>query len=317
MTSLLSPLVSAILPILSIAVVGFALSKTRSIDADPLATVSIYVLLPALVFYSLATSEITAGTAVSFVAGAIVFTLAIAAIAEAFGRVVPHSEPALDGLVLSTTFPNVGNFGIPFMVFAFGALGRSAAVLFVIGQSVLMYTLGVYVASRQGTVSWREPVENILRLPMLYATVAGILVRYFDVVPPTESAIMQTVQLTGDAAIPVMLLLLGIELADVEQSKAFKQVIPGVGLKLLVAPILAFGIALALGLSGTVGRVFVLEAAMPTAVTPLALAIEFGTVDEELTTAEYVGTAILVSTLVGIVSLTALLLLLTSGMSPI
>lgn len=186
MTSLLSPLMSAILPILSIAVVGYALSKTRSIDAEPLATVSIYVLLPALVFYSLATSEITAATTVTFIVGAMVFTVAIAAVAEGIGRAGNNSDPALNGLVLSSSFPNVGNFGIPFMVFAFGTLGRSAAVLFVIGQAVLMYTMGVYVASREGTASWHKPVMNIFRLPMLYATVAGVLIRYFDVVPPLD-----------------------------------------------------------------------------------------------------------------------------------
>lgn len=128
---------------------------------------------------------------------------------------------------------------------------------------------------------------------------------------------MQTVELTGNASIPVMLLLLGIELASVEKSEAFRQVLPGAALKLVAAPILAIGITLGLGLSGTVGRVFVLQAAMPTAITPLALAIEFGNPDNQLTTAEYVGTTILVTTLLSIVSLTGYLLFLTSGLSPI
>lgn len=317
MTSILSPMVSAILPILAIAAVGYLLSVLRPIDTEPLAAVSIYVLLPALVFYSLATSEITAETTAIFFAGIALFTGLMAVLAELTGRAITHSEPALNGLVLSTSFPNAGNFGIPFMIFAFGAVGRSAAVLFLIGQSVFMYTFGVYVASRGGSISPRAIVERVLKLPLLYATVGALVVRYFGVVPPTGSTVMETIRLTGDAAIPVMLLLLGIELANVENVVALRRVVPGVTLKLLLAPVLAVGIALAIGLTGTVGRVFILEAAMPTAITPLALAVEFGSTDQEFTTAEYIGTTILVSTILSILTLSGLLLLLTSSISPV
>lgn len=317
MTSILTPMASAILPVLSIAAVGYVISRLRPIEAEPLATVSIYVLLPALVFYSLATSDITAETAAVFIAGVIVFTVGMAGFAEGVGRVVPHSEPALDGLVLTSSFPNVGNYGIPFMVFAFGAVGRSAAVLFVIGQSVVMYTFGVYVASRGGATSVRGTLVRIVRLPLLYATITGIFVRTLGIVPPTESTVMQTVRLTGDAAIPIMLLLLGIELANVEKMTALRRVIPGVTLKLLVAPVAAAGIALVLGLSGTVGRVFVLEAAMPTAITPLALTIQFGNAEQQFTATDYVGTAVLVTTLASIVTLSGLLLFVTASGSPI
>lgn len=310
-------MVSAILPILAIAVVGYLLSMTRPVDAEPLATVSIYVLLPALVFYSLATSEITAETTTIYFVGVTLFTGFMASVAELTGRVVPHSESALDGLVLSSSFPNVGNFGIPFMVFAFGAVGRSAAVLFVIGQSVFMYSFGVYVASRGEAISARAILDRVLKLPLLYATVGGLLARYLGLVPPTGSTVMETIRLTGDAAIPVMLLLLGIELANVENVIALRRVVPGVTLKLLLAPVLAIGIALAIGLTGTVGRVFVLETAMPTAITPLALAIEFGNADREFTAAEYVGTTVLVSTVLSVLTLSGFLVLLTSSSSPI
>ncbi len=310
-------MVSAILPILAIAVVGYLLSRTRPVDAEPLATVSIYVLLPALVFYSLATSEITAETTALFLIGVALFTGSIAAVAELTGRVVPHSDSALDGLVLSTSFPNVGNFGIPFMMFAFGAVGRSAAVLFVIGQSVFMYTFGVYVASRGEAISARSILGRISKLPLLYATAGGLLARYLDIVPPVGSTAMETIRLTGDAAIPVMLLLLGIELANVENVISLRRVAPGVLLKLLLAPVLAIGIALAIGLTGTVGRVFVLESAMPTAVTPLALAIEFGNADRGFTAAEYIGTTVLISSILSVITLTGFLVLLTSPISPI
>lgn len=79
--------------------------------------------------------------------------------------------------------------------------------------------------------------------------------------------------------------------------RAVRRVLPTVGVKLFVAPLLAAGIVLLIGLGDLVaGRVFVVLAAGPVAATPLVLTIEF--VDEsadELSAADYVGTVILVT----------------------
>ncbi|MFB6198882.1 MAG: AEC family transporter, partial [Halobacteriaceae archaeon] len=83
-------------------------------------------------------------------------------------------------------------------------------------------------------------------------------------------------------------------------------------LKLIVAPIIAAGIVLGIGfVNSTVGRVFVLEAAMPSAITPLILTIEFGSASGEAP--EFVSTTILVSTLLSLGSLTLLITILRSG----
>jgi predicted permease len=313
----LSVLGSAILPVLSIAVVGYLLSRALSIETDAIATVSIYVLLPALVFDSLATSEIAGGTVAVFLLGTMLFSLAMAVLGEGVGRTVSTDGGAVDATVMTGAFPNVGNYGIPFMAFAFGAVGRSAAVLFVVGQSLVMYTLGVYVASRGAAASARTAVIRILKLPLLYATVAGLVVQAINAVPPTDSTAMETIGLVGDAAIPLMLLLLGMELANMGEVGPLRRVLPGSVLKLFVAPLVAAAIGLALGLSGTIGRVFVLEAAMPTAITPLALSVEFGRGSRGLHATESLASAIRLTTLASVLTLTALLALITSGWSPI
>jgi predicted permease len=48
--SLLSIFAGSVLPIVTIAAVGFTLGRVRSIAVEPLNTVTIYVLTPALVF---------------------------------------------------------------------------------------------------------------------------------------------------------------------------------------------------------------------------------------------------------------------------
>lgn len=317
MSGLLSVMGSAILPVLSIAGIGYVLARVKPIETDALATISIYVLLPALVFYSLSTSTIAGGTIVGFLLGTVVFTVGMAGLSEGVGRTVADSGGIIDGTVMTGVFPNSGNYGIPFMAFAFGAVGRSAAVLFLVGQSLVMYTLGVYVAARGSDVSYRVALNQILRLPLLYATVVALLARWLGTVPATDTTFMRTVELVGNAAIPVMILILGMELAYVGEVRSFARVVPGATLKLLVAPVVAGAIALAFGLSGTIGRVFVLEAAMPTAVTPVALTIEFGSGTRGDEASEYIASAVLVTTLASVITLSMLLAFLTSGWSPI
>ncbi|MFD1586056.1 AEC family transporter [Halorientalis brevis] len=311
--SLLSVLTSAVLPVVAVAGVGYVLGSVRDVNVEPLSTVTIFVLAPALVFYSLLTTPISGSTVARLFGGVVAFTVAIVAIAEGAGRFLGEREPILGAFVLTSTFSNAGNYGIPLSAFAFGALGRSTAVLYIAVQSVLMYTVGVYVASRGQAASMRGALGKVFRLPLVYAVVAAGVVRAFDLAPPTDTAAMETIRLTGEAAIPVMLLMLGIQLAGPVGGATVRRVAPATVLKLLVAPIVALGVALGVGLTGTVGRVFVLECAMPAAVTPLMLTIEFGDGAREFSAADYVSTTILVSTLGSLVTLTALIAVLQSG----
>ena len=311
--SLLEALTSAILPVLAIAAVGYLLGAYRDISVDPLATVTIYVLMPALVFHSIATTPIEGATALALIAGVGVFTLVMVLLGEGLGRGLGEREPILGALVLAVTFPNAGNFGIPLAEFAFGSVGRDTAVLFIVGQNVMMYTLGVYVASRGEAGTVLDAASTVFKIPLVYAVVAGLLVRWLDLVPAADSAAMRTIQLTGDAAIPVMLLLLGLQLSTQRHGAAISRVLAPVSAKLLVAPLVGLGVALFFGLDGTVGKVFVLACAMPAAITPLMLAIEFGEEREGLTAAGYVSSAIFISTLASIVTLTFLIWVLQAG----
>ncbi|USZ67190.1 AEC family transporter [Halorussus salilacus] len=310
--SLVSALTTAILPVLSVAAVGFLLGRVRDVDVDALGTITIYVLTPALVFYSLATSSLSGGLAARLVAGVAGFTLAMVALSEGVGRLLGETEPVLGSLVLSSSFPNAGNYGIPLAAFAFGAVGRSTAVLFIAVQSVLMYTVGVYLASRGEEITTRAAVTEVFKLPLVYAVLAAGLARWFGVVPPTDIAAMETLRLVGDSAIPVMLLTLGIQLANTRHGASLSRVAVSNGLKLVVAPVVAVGVALAVGLpeDPTVARVFVLECAMPAAVTPLILSIEYDEGAEGLTGPEYISTAIFASTLASVVTLTTLIAVL-------
>lgn len=329
--SIVSVFVTAILPVMVVAGAGAIIGGLTETDTGPLNTITLYVLLPSLIFHSLVTTSIPIGTALKVGAGVGLYTLVMISLAVVITRVRGHGRNAVSALVLGSTFTNAANYAIPVAAFAFGPVGRSAAVLFVIAQNVMMYTVGVYVASRSQSAS-RAAASEIFRLPLMYAVVVAILAKWVGFVP--TGTVLETVRFTGEAAIPVMLLILGIELAGAQRSAVSAVRTPTI-LKLLVAPVVGVGIALSLSFdTPVVARTFVLGCAAPTAIMPLVLAIKYSNTDATGKTdadtegdagsvtdtggisvplPQYVGAAVFLSTLGSIPTLTVLIWVLQSG----
>jgi predicted permease len=109
------------------------------------------------------------------------------------------------------------------------------------------------------------------------------------------------VSLLSNAAIPSMLVLLGMQLVNIRLDGHVKPLLLSGTMRLLVAPALAYLLARSLGMSGPAYQAVVLEAAMPAAVLTTILATEF---DAEPT---FVTTAVLITTLLSPLTLTPLL----------
>jgi hypothetical protein len=313
--SLVSVFATAILPIVAVGGVGYLLGRVRDIETDALNTVVVYVLAPALVFHSLATTTLAQSTLARITVAILVFHVLAIALAEAAGRLFGASETALAALTLVIAFPNTGNYGVPVSSFAFGDTGRATAVVYLSVQAALIYTVGVFLASRGSAESRFAGVRQVFRVPLVYAVAAALLARALGVVPPVDSTAMSTLQLVGDSAIPVMLLLLGIQLARTNVASTLSSVSGVVGLKMVVAPVIAVGVALLVGFSDpAVARTFVLESAMPSAVTPLILVGEFAEGEVAgVPVTEFVSTAIFATTVVSVLTLTVLIAVLESG----
>jgi len=311
--ALLGVFASAVAPPLAIAGTGYLLGRWHEIDVKPLSTVTIYLLLPALVFHSLVTMPIAGDTVVSMVAAMTAFTAGIAIAAAIVGRLAGETGSVLSGATLAAAFPNVGNFGIPVATFAFGDVGRTTAVVFVLVQTVLIYTVGVYFLSKSGDdVGQSIAIRRVLTLPVTYAMLAAGAALALGVVPPEGGSTMRTMKMMGDASIPLFLIILGLQISNMSPGRTVRRVLPTVGVKLLVAPVVAGAVALATGIADLeAGRAFVVLASGPAAVTPLVLTIEF--TDERPegpSAADYVGTVIVV-TIVGSLPVVSGLLLLS------
>ncbi len=294
-----------ILPIF--IVVGLAALIDYKFEVNPhaLSRLLVYLFTPALVFYSLAFMDIQADEAVQLMIATIVISLLMAALSYGAARILGYERQIESAFILSVTLINTGNYGIPLNRLAFGEDGEARAVLCYVASAIVVNSFGVFVASR-GSVSTRDALLNMFRVPLPYAAALGLIVNATNFNLP--GPLTDSVELAGEAAIPGMLAVLGIQLSRTLQNggvqKRLRPVLLASGLRLLVAPAIAVGIAIVFGLAGVARQVFIVEMGTPTAVMAGVLAIEFGS------DAEHVTATILISTLASIITLSVLLSLL-------
>lgn len=128
---------------------------------------------------------------------------------------------------------------------------------------------------------------------------------------------MKTLRLIGDSSIPVILLIPGAQLAGANPGSAPSEVGVIAVLKMVVASATAIGVVLIAGFGGpTIAWTFVLKSAMPAAVTPLILVVEFGNASgagSATLLVEFVSVTVFATTLPNVPALSVLIYLLNHG----
>jgi malate permease and related proteins len=261
-----------IAPVMIVAGVGYIVGKRLQIDPRTLGQLIFNIFSPALVFYSLYDSKIGGselGTLLLLIA---LFQVIMAVLSYLLMKLYRVGKVERSSVMLSSFCLNAGNYGLSIASFAFGEAVLARAVVVYVGNTILNYTLGVFVAS-SGHQSPRSALRTILRVPAFYATIAAFLLRGFNLeLPPM---LLRSVMVLKDAAIPSMLVLLGLQLSQSLQMSHWRLVGSGVVLKLLIAPLLGTGLALIFHLNGVEAVAFILMTSMPTAVLTLVLAKEY------------------------------------------
>jgi predicted permease len=203
-------------------------------------------------------------------------------------------------LIVASVFVNGANYGLAATKFAFGEQALARAMVYFVFNVLALYTVGILIAS-MGRLSWRDSLRKILTLPAFYALIAAGVVRYLDC--PIPLSVNRAVTLLSDAAIPMMLAVLGLQIAEARAWPRGSMKLIGVAtfLQLVIAPLAALLLAYCVGLTGPARQAAVLQASMPTAVITTILAIEY-----ELDAQMVTGTVIL-TTLLSPLTLTPLI----------
>jgi predicted permease len=213
-------------------------------------------------------------------------------------RLLRFERSTMMALLITVMFANAGNFGLSLNLFAFGEDAVAYASIYFVTSAFLVYTLGVVLAS-WGHSDIKTALIGVFKVPVIYAVIFALIYNWLDWQLPLP--VERTVNLLSEAAIPVMIVLLGIQLYNAKISRDIFKVGLSNFLRLVAAPILAIGLVSLFRLEGAAYQAGVIESAVPTAVLTTVLATEY-----DLDPA-FVTTTVVTSTLLSPLTLTPLL----------
>jgi predicted permease len=300
-----------LLPILVVVASGYLLQRRLELDLQSVNRLSLYLLSPALIFSSLVQSRIEVTETVHIGAFMTLFVISIGAVTWLVAILLRLDSIDRAAMMLCVMFMNAGNYGLPAARFAFGQEGFDRAVLFFVVQAILAQTLAIYIAGA-GHGDRRGGLVQLLKMPQIYAVLAALAVRFGGVrLDPTGEGILNDVfrgvALVGDAAVPLLLVILGLQLAETGRISEGPKVALAAVLRLGLSVPLAVGLSYLLNLDELSTKLAVMLSSMPTAVNVTILAIEFNV------RPRFVSSAVVVSTAVSVFTLTLILVLLGVG----
>lgn len=295
---MLQILLADIVPVFAIAGAGYVLARHVGTSVKTLSHVVFYVALPCLAFRMLVSSQQS-----PFEFGRIGLLVVLIATAMAVVGYLLATCARLNGVerrafLLVVMFSNTGNYGLPVVQFAFGDAALAyGTIVFLIG-SVLTYTVGGFVAAG-ARANARQAFMRVLRMPALYGVALAFVVLATG--RPAPDVVMRPVTLLGDAALPMMILVLGMQLERTTRPAQPGVVALAVVASLIIAPIISFGLTALFGIHGPARQALITMASMPTAVATTILALEFDLAPD------FVTSTVFVSTIVSPVTLTLLI----------
>ena len=298
---MLDVFLTVILPTFLVAAIGAALQRWRALGVAEMGAVAMYLLSPALVLNGLLNSELPVEISLRVVAAAFVALLLMLGLSFVLSVLARHPRSLQSGYTLATGFPNSGNMGIPIAFLAFGEEGLAVAIIIFVVQGSLSWPVGIYVAAR-GRAHGLDPFIAAAKVPTIYAVPLALVIRAADWDLPI--AIASPIEMLAAATIPVMLIVLGFQLSEGIDWARWRSLASSAVLRLTISAGMAYGVTTVLGLDGVAQQTVIIVSAMPTAVFTTILATEF---DAE---PKFVTSAVVVSTLASVGTLTVLITLL-------
>lgn len=312
-------IISAVIPSFAIALAGFWLGKMdrrRELNQKSISNLVYYFLIPALIFSSTHKRVFDPAEFALLLVSAIAMIILMVPLALMLKR---QAGIERNGFILPVIFMNTGNISLPIALLMFGNEGLSKSIIFHIANIFVLYSAGVFL------VSGRTDLKQFMKIPALYAMVAGVAVATLDLPVALKPGLHFVGKLTvilGYGAIPLLIVNLGYSMSDIRLD-TLKTGIAGGMLRLACGPLLGFGLVYLWRFTGwspvdptldplvwlgyrTSEAIIILNASMPGPVMAYLLNLKYDNCPEQSAAMVAVGT------LGGIVTIPLVLKLISS-----
>ena len=271
-------------------------------DIDPLNKIVMYILMPCMIFSALYSADMSLLPTLGILPFVILTgSIGSGVISYIVLKRLHYDDKKIWSVLVTVMIANTAFMGYPVNLGVYGHPGFLRAIFCDLATTCMFLLLSfVLVLKFGGTV--KRAFREILLFPPLWAVVLGISFNLLNI--PIGPVLDKTVNYLADGAIPLIMISLGlsIELGGLARSKAM--VIFTSIVKLGVFPLIALIVVSLLGLTGLQHDVGIIEAAMPSGMLSLLLAITYK-LDYELT-----SDCILINTVISLITLPIIMTLL-------
>jgi predicted permease len=262
-----------LLPDFLLILSGFLICRHTALDRgiwEAAERLVYYLLFPVLLFQSILRSPLQPAQTLGLAAVAVGTTVVGIGLASALAR-APGVAPRLHASGAQVAFRFNSFIALALSERLAGAQGLAWMALLIALCVPLCNVAAVWPLARQGGHAYHR---ELMRNPLIIATVAGLVGNLAGLRLP--EAVATTLQRIGLAALPLGLMAAGAGLQFGRLRAAPGLAAALLGIRHLVLPAVAIGLALAVGLQGPQAAVVVAFAALPTASSAYVLAARMG-----------------------------------------
>ncbi|MDJ0752179.1 MAG: AEC family transporter [Ardenticatenaceae bacterium] len=307
------PILTIILPIFTIALLGYLFAWSGFFKAEQISGIAKYVFnlaIPVLLFNAMSTIELPERIEWAFFLsyyGAVFFNFVLGSwIGRRFFRL---DRPGQAMIGLGSAYSNMVLIGLPVIAAGLGDEALLPMFLLISVHSAILFTSATVMAESGGTKgqNWTrivgQAVRKILRNPIIIGLFSGLIFNQLSFTLP--EVLIDTIELIRGSALPCALFVMGASLSRYRLAGQFSRAAAIIIIKMGLMPLLVFFLArTVLDISPLWTAVAVIAAGLPVGVNVAVFAINYQAAVAPVTT------AVLISTLLSIGSLTVLLTLL-------
>ena len=253
---------------------GWLCARRLSIDPRPIATLLIYIVAPLTFFRGLTLGGPTPGY--------LLLTLGLFATASllaiAVGRLARPLFPPQEAAVLafSAGTGNTGYFGLPIAMVLLPPEGVTQYLFCLLGITLYEFTVGFYLSAR-GQFSVRQSLAKIVRLPLVYAFLAALLVSGLGLTVP--AAVMAGLDVFPSTYTLLGMMIIGMTLGRVSIREIDMRfigacVVVRYGLWPLLAGVAVLALQATLGIAPELALALLLVGVVPMAANVVVVAME-------------------------------------------
>jgi len=210
--------------------------------------------LPAIIFYSLTSTNISIELFLRFSYYITLYVLIFAVIGVIILKILNKD---IYRLLPPLILPNTGNMGMPLCLFAYGKLGLAIATAATAMILVFHFSVNILLASKKFSI------KPLLKCIPVYALLVSLLFVYFEI--PAPKFLENATFLIGYSTIFLVLMSLGVALSKLKVFSLKETLIYSI-VRVIIGPIVGFGFVKFFNLSGVEAGVMFIQASMPSAI---------------------------------------------------